>query len=233
MRKELRDMAREWESVRDGVVDSEFYAKESRAVAYVNGRLAKVWRPWLGFEVDDDPLSEELDLTPTMCLMLHFFARGVLHFGAQSSKAPLLPRDRYMPFVDDSEILRRPRAVCKRDICKIIRRSMSAVEDSIGRLRGKGKYEHIYAARLAFALYVDSGIMLDILTNPQALLSFEVDDYAYAKRLAKNAQLRDAETNEKQRVWSDERSDPNAVDRIRMAVEIEQRAKPASEPAVH
>lgn len=231
MRKEHRDLVREWESVRDHAVEGGFFQKESRAIAYVNERLAKVWRPWLGFNVEDDQLSEELGLTSTTCMVLHLFGRGVLHFGCERTRAPEFPRDKYVPFLDENGVLRRPRAICRRDISKLIGRSISAIDSSIAGLRGKGKHEQIYSKRLAFALYVDSGIMLDVLTNAQTLLTFEVDDYTYAKRLATNCRLRDAETNWKQTQWSDERADPDAINRIRMAVTKDD--VPARQTVVH
>jgi hypothetical protein len=62
-----------------------------------------------------------------------------------------------------------------------------SVDDTISRLRGKRRYEVLFKERLVFALYVDTGIMLDVLVNPQQLLSFEREDYEYAKKLAINA----------------------------------------------
>lgn len=172
------------------------YAKVSRAESYIETKLGPIWRPLLDLD-DETPLVEQLDFTPTMSLAVHLFAKAVHKHG--TTKLPVMMH--WMPVVEGDH-LRLPHAISKNDIAKIIGKSRSAVDEAIGRLRGKReRYEQLFDHRLACPLYVQTGIMLDVMTHPNLSFGFMFEDYETAHQLAEDARIRDGQTNNQQKVW--------------------------------
>ncbi len=180
------------------------YKKLRNADQYAEKVLASMWRPVLGIESDDEPLVDQLGFTPTMTLVLHLFGRAVHNHGMKRSNMPVIRN--WRPVYDrHSEKLRFPCAISKKDIAKIIGKSQSAVDDAVGRFRGKtDRYDVLYAKRVAHPLFVETGIMLDVMVEQNMSFSFMLEDYSYARRVAEDARLRDAETNYRQREWCSE-----------------------------
>ncbi len=182
------------------------YAQLRKATQYVENKLSALWRPILGIEDDDESLVDQLGFTPTMTLILHLFGRAVHHHGAARSKLPLICT--WTHVMDrDSQRPRFPLAISKNNIAKLIGKSRSAVDEAIQRFRGKqAKYEVLFDKRIAFPMFVETGIVLDIMAHPNLSFPFMlgIDDYTHAGKLAQDASLNDADTNHKQRAWCHE-----------------------------
>ncbi len=195
------------------------------AESYCESHLAKVWRPILGIETDDGPLFDQLKFTPTMTLILHLFGKAVHAHGAERSKLPKISAWRPV-ITQGSERPRFPKAISKNDIAKIVGKSRSAVDDAVGRLRrGRDAAHDLFSCRLAHALFVETGIMLDVTTHANLSFSFMLEDYEYAATVAREAQLRDAETILKQKEWCADAT------RSKSAIEsLSEAAKPVANP---
>ena len=170
-----------------------------------NVSSAKTWSErvlgplWCGaLHLDDDiGICEALEMTDTMALILRLFGHAV--HGKGNSKLPRISN--WKPVVDGN-VIRKPHALNKRNIGAIIGKSQSAVNDALGRFRGKtSKYERFFDRRLAYPVYVPTGIMLDVMFTLNLSFAFMLEDYLYAERVADSARLNDAPTNYKQKVW--------------------------------
>lgn len=192
------------------------------AESYCDTHLARVWRPILKVVSDDEPLFDELDFTPTMILVLHLFSKAVHCHAAERSKLPRIGA--WRPVITESGSVRFPKAISKNDIAKIIGKSRSAVDDAVGRFRSK-RNDTLFSKRLAHALFVETGIMLDVTTHANLSFSFMLEDYEYAGMVAREAQLRDAETILKQKEWCADAT------RTKSAIEsLSEAAKPVANP---
>lgn len=177
------------------------YKKLRLAEQYTENVLSWLWRPVLGIEHDDEPLVDQLSFTPTMTLLIHLFGRAVHRHGTQRSKMPTIRHWRGV-YDPHAEALRFPRAISKRDIARVIGKSTSAVDDAVGRFRGKiERHEDLYAKRVAHPLWVETGIMLDLMVEPNLSFSFMLEDYSHAAKVVEEARLNDAVTNHRQREW--------------------------------
>jgi hypothetical protein len=213
VKKEHREFYARWEKQVSEAVEDGYYKNLGRAEQYVTRWLLDAWE--LVIDLDDaESLIKHLEMTQTMILVVHFFARGVHNHGAKRTKAPIFKT--WLPVDDqngDAATRRFLRAVPKRDIARLIGKSKSAVDDAIDAFRGKPHRKtkercESHAAftekKLAHPLCVDTGIMLDIMTEPQTAFCFMFEDYAYAKRFAKDSQMATAPTYHQQVVHCDE-----------------------------
>ena len=158
--------------------------------------LGPLWCDALRLD-DDIGICEALEMTDTMTLILRLFGHAI--HGKGNSRLPRIAN--WAPVVDGN-MIRQPHALSKRNIGAIIGRSQSAVNDALGRFRGKtSKYERFFDRRLAYPVYVPTGIMLDVMFTLNLSFAFMLEDYVYAERIADSARLNDAPTNHKQKVW--------------------------------
>lgn len=224
MRKELLVLAERYKENLSKLVKNGGYRSVPRARHYIEQHLAHLWRPRLDIDSDDDPLVDQLDFTPTMALVVHLFGKAVHHHGVERSKLPRLTK--FMPVFDAHlEKVRFPHAVAKNDIARLIGKSRSAVDDAIGRLRGKSeRYARLFDKRMAHPLFVETGIMLDMMTEPNLSFAFMFEDYEYAERVADDARLNDAETVHKQKLWSHEARESERVNSDERRYHAEQMA---------
>lgn len=186
------------------LADSGWYKKVDRANTYMIDHVARAWR--VVGDVDDSPdsIASQLDMTPTMILIVHMFGRAVFRHGIGRFKAPTL--DHWPPLWDrKAEHLRFMKAIAKRDIARIIGKSISAVDEAISRFRGRGNDEPVFVRKkLAMPLYVDTGIMFNLCTSAQVVFPFMLEDYEYGKRHATDQYLAQAGTARKQSAFCGE-----------------------------
>lgn len=202
--KELEKFERAHKASVGALVRNGGYRSLKAAERYAEHHLAEMWRPVLRIDNDDLGIVDQLEFTPTMVLILHLFGKAVHHHGTERSKLPVI--DAFMPIYDRySERVRFPRALSKASIASAIGKSRSAVNEAVSRLRAKNeKYERLYSQRVAYAMWGETGIMLDMMTHPNLSFSFMVEDYEYARRVAIDARLADSETVKKQQDWCSE-----------------------------
>lgn len=187
-----------WREQVAAVAESGAYKSVSRAAKYVDRYLGDAWRAILHIDNDDDPLDEQLDLTPTQTQLLHLYAKGVWGHGVSKSVAPRLTS--FLPVRSHATELRPP-AVSKRDAARIVGRSVSSVEEAIARFRGKRGDLRMFDRRLVGVLFVETGIMLDIATSQQQVFNCMREVYVYGGIIARESGLRDAPTIQQQREW--------------------------------
>lgn len=179
------------------------FKKLSNAADYVEKTLAPLWRPLLDLD-SGKPLVNQLRLTPTMTLILHLFGRAVHRRGRATSTTPFIQH--WRPVYDKhAEHVRFPCAISKADIAKIIGKGRHTVDEAIGNFRGKSeRYGVLYAKRVAYPLWVETGIVFDLMVEPNLSFAFMLDDYTYAGKVALNARLNDAFTIHRQLEWCNE-----------------------------
>jgi len=199
------------------------FKSAKRGRQWLEGLLAGLWRETLRIEDDDVPICDELEMTDTMVLILRLFCHAVHHKGRSK-----LPRISHWVPVLDGPTVRLPHAIAKRNIGAIIGKGQSAVDDAIGRFRGKqSRYERFFDKRLAYPAYVPTGIMLDVMFSLNLSFAFMYDDYMYAEGVADQARVSDAPTNHHQKIWCREAraatgnatSDPHEDVRVNVSVE--------------
>lgn len=176
------------------------YKKITTARQYIEKRLAHLWRPILGIEDEDEALVDQLGFSKTQTLLIHLYGRGVHRHGNERRQIPEM-HEYCMIYDVAAEARRRPRAICTNDIARIIGKSQSAVKRSIKSLR---EHDVLVERRVAYPLFVDSGIMLDLMVAQQSSFGFMYEDYHFAKRVAVDARLADAPTLQKQLSWCDD-----------------------------
>ncbi len=182
----------------EAIVESGGYKNTGIAAGYIHGKLKDVWWSVLDLESDDVPLPDQLGMTPTMQLLLHFFARSVHKFGLQRSKLPTLVHECPSVHAQTGAPILLP-AVSKRDLSRIIGKSQSSIENAISRFRHKT--EVLFEKQLVYPLFVDKGIMFDVCTNLNMMLPFDVNVYTYAKSYSLEQRLSMAPTYQRQGQW--------------------------------
>jgi hypothetical protein len=203
--KEFKRHEVAWRAQVEAIAASGFYADATRARRYIEKHIAPVWRPILCADDPAAPVDQILRMNDTMVMMLHLFARAYHRHGIGRSKTHLL--ECWLPLFDPfSDRILFLRAISKADTGLMIGRSKSAVERAIDRFRGKKvRDDFFYEKRLAWPSYIETGIMLDIATELQTSILLTYPEYAHAHAHAKDADLADAPTNFKQRVWCAEK----------------------------
>jgi hypothetical protein len=179
------------------------YRNEIVARRYIEKALAPIWRPVLKL-ANDGPLVDQLQFSPTVTLLLHLFGRANLHHGSKRARIPVMRH--WRPVYDkQAGTLLSPRAIAKNDIAKIIGKRRGAVDAAVGHLRGKReKYRALFDKRIAYPLWVETGIVLDLMLEPNLSFSFMLEDYLHAGRVALDARLNDAEVIQRQQAWCGE-----------------------------
>lgn len=193
----LKERETTWKSQVKVMADGGYYKSQKAANVFFNERLARAWREVMRFQDDDAILEDTLGLTPTMLLMLHLFCKAY-----QPNRRVIVPKAKapvfecWPPAPDG----RTFHAVPKRDIAKIIGKSVSSVENALTRFRGKGcpEADLIKVWSLAVPIAIPSGIMLDCKLSPQACFTFMYEDYAVGKTYAQRAAIQQCETYDMQ-----------------------------------
>lgn len=215
------------------LVDDGGYKSLKEAERYCDHHLGALWRRIMAIDNDDRCLTDQLEFTPTMTLILHLFGKAVHRHGTARSKLPVLGS--WLPVVDASGSLRFPCAVPKNDIAKIIGKSRSAVDEAISRFRSKQeRYESLFEKRVALAMFVETGIMLDVMTHANLSFSFMREDYEYAGQVARMARINDSRTLNQQQQWcSEATSSLSNLDGISEAAQPANQTERGSASQVH
>lgn len=203
MKKELLVFEARYKANIADLVDCGGYRLLKEAERYSDHHLGALWRRIVGIDNDDACLTDQLEFTPTMTLILHLFGKAVHHHGTARSRLPVISS--WLPIANDDGSLRFPHAIPKSDIARIVGKSRSAVDEAVARFRSKKeRYEALFSKRVALAMFVETGIMLDVMTHANLSFSFMREDYEYAGHVARTARLNDAETIHKQQEWCSE-----------------------------
>lgn len=178
-RSTIDDARKCWRAAVDELCTG-YYADEKRAAQFFDTRIAPVWRAALHLEDRTaQQIRHDLDVTPTMCLMLHFWGVGVLRL-FKAKPAPKLTGKVWPPFIKDGS-MHEVHAIPKGDVARVIGKTPSAVERALRGFRGTSGRTgtQLYDAKLVYPAPFATGIMLDGSFEMQLSLPFLYKFFAY------------------------------------------------------
>lgn len=160
----------------DRIVESKYFHDSYRARRFVDEQLGPVWATVLDLD-DPESITNELELTDTLVRVIHFYALGVLRFRERKFKKAVFMTEFPPTGDEDRPVLR---SLHKKDVARIVGRSLSAVEAALLRVGGnKAENAVLHRKRILYPMPVATGVMLDVMTQAQlSLMNFAEFDAA-------------------------------------------------------
>lgn len=185
------------------IIGKGYYAKPWLAEQYFLQHIHPAWCGALDAYEDED-VRKLYGITPTTVMLLHVFGRGVVNVGPVRTQAP---RFTVYPPSHEQNAKGEPvcyRAIPKADLAKLVGRSVSAVEEGLDRLRGKGaRGDTLQSHGLCAVLSLHAGVVIDGVFGKQTAFAFMymVDEYEHDARVAREARTAAGATYTHQLAW--------------------------------